>query len=87
MERAEFEAEVDRNYEVFEAELPRLLQTHPDKVALLKGGQILDFFDTESAALAAGRSRFVNGLFSIQEVTSRPVDLGFFSHAIDPRLA
>lgn len=87
MELDKFEAEVDRNYEIFERLLPDMLQQRRGEVALMRSGEILDFFPCESAALAEGRNRFPDGVFSIQEVTDRPADLGFFSHAFDPRLA
>ena len=82
-----FENEVDRNYEAFERLLPELLTTERGKVALMRSGRIVDFFSSEALALAEGRGRFPDGLFSVQEVTDRPADLGFFSHAINTRLA
>jgi hypothetical protein len=79
--------EVDVNYDAFIVLLHELLPTRRGKYALLRHGEIVDFFDTAAFALAAGRDRFTDGFYSIQEVTDRPVDLGFFSHAVHPRLA
>lgn len=79
------EREVDANFEWFEQQLPQLLPRRSGMVALLRHRQIEDFFASAAGALAAGRERFADGLFSIQEVTDRPADLGFFSHAIDTR--
>jgi hypothetical protein len=81
------EAEVDRNFEVFEQRLPTLLQTHANEFALMRTGEILDFFEDSNAALAAGRARFGSLPFSVQHVSDQQVDLGFFSHAIDTRIA
>jgi hypothetical protein len=87
MEHDKFETEVDRNYDVFERMLPGLLENRRGEIVLMRAGQILSFHISESEALAAGRALFPDGVFSIQEVTDRPADLGFFSHAFDPRLA
>lgn len=87
MEAGRFDLEVDRNYDAFEAALPSLLPDKRGQFALLRGGTIVHLYASEGAALMAGRQLFDDGLFSVQEVTDRPVDLGFFSHAIDPRIA
>jgi len=87
MMQAEFEHEVDRNFDVFLASLESLMTSHSGQFVLLKSGRIEDFFPTQDAALKAGRTRYPDRIFSIQEVTDRPVDLGFFSHAIDTRIA
>jgi hypothetical protein len=85
MEQDKFETEVDANYEAFEVMLPKLMKEHAGKTVLLRSGNIEGLFADSAVALAAGRERFEDGLFSIQEVTDRPVDLGFFSHALDTR--
>lgn len=81
------EEEVDRNFTAFEAVLPALMRDRAGAHALLRHAEIVGFYDTVSSALAAGRSRFDDGLYSVQEVTDRPIDLGFYSHAINTRLA
>ena len=87
MDRDALENEVDRNFEAFLAELPSLLPTRAGQYALLRTRRAAGFYGDIASALAAGRSLFPDGLYSVQEVTDRPVDLGFFSHAIDTRLA
>jgi hypothetical protein len=75
--------EVERNYAAFVQELPTLLQTHRGKFALMRQGKIVEFFDTARDAHVAGRELYkADGLYSVQEVTDVPVDLGFFSHAV-----
>ena len=81
------EAEVDANYEAFLAMLPELMRTRAGQYVLLRHGRAADFFASGPLATAAGRQQFPDGLFSVQEVTDRAVDLGFFSHAIDLGLA
>ncbi len=87
MKQSAFETEVDRNFEAFEGLLGTILADRRGQFALMRGGEVISYFPRESAALAAGRQQFDDGLFSVQEVTDRPVDLGFFSHAINPRIA
>ena len=81
------EAEADANPEAFLAMLPELIRTHAGQYVLLRHRQAADFFASGTLATAAGRQQFPDGLYSVQEVTERPVDLGFFSHAIDLGLA
>ncbi len=79
------QAQVDSNYEVFLKELPSIIKNHRDEYALMKDGEIVEFYATiQDAKTTAGK--FMAGeLFSIQRVTDAPVDLGFFSHAVNLR--
>ena len=72
--------EVDRNYDVFMRQLASLLAEHRDEYALMRDGQIIGFFRKPGEANRVGVERFPDGIFSIQEVTDEPIDLGFFSH-------
>ncbi len=75
--------QVRRNYDAFVAKLPVLLKSHAGKVALMRDGEIVEFFDTARDAYFAGLRLFEEeGRFSIQEVVEAPVDLGFYSHAV-----
>src|SRR5712671_5795539 len=74
--------EADRNYQVFREKLPELLRSHPGKFALMSGGQVVDFFSTLSDAVRAGKEKFGDHKFSVQEVTSQNVNLGFYSYAL-----
>jgi len=78
--------QVEINYKAFQEKLPSLLTTHRGKFALMRDGQIIDFFDTPRDAYIAGQKIFQQDqLFSIQEVIETPIDLGFFSHAMSQR--
>lgn len=78
------QAEVDANF----AEFQKLLKGNKiesDKYgmfALMKSCEIKGFFTTWEDADQAGKLLHKSEPFSIQEVTNRIVDLGFFSHAI-----
>ena len=80
MDAARQKAEVDRNYDAFTRKLTSLLPNHRDEFALMRDGEIVDFFVKPGDANRAGVERFADGIFSIQEVTDEPIDLGFWSH-------
>jgi hypothetical protein len=80
MDIARQRSEVDRNYHAFTALLSDILGAHRDQLALMRDGEIVDFFGSPGDAHRAGLSRFPDGIFSIQEVTDEPIDLGFWSH-------
>ena len=78
--------QIARNYHVFTQALPTLLSSHQGKFALMRDGEIVEFFDTARDAYVAGQRLFKDdGIFSVQEVVEAPVDLGFFSHAVPQR--
>jgi hypothetical protein len=76
-------AEVRANFDVFQAKLPELLKTHAGKFAVLRHGEIVDFFDTMTDAARFGIRMFPDDMFSVQEVSERRIDLGFFSVAFN----
>jgi len=66
-----------------QAALPDLhgrLAEHRGEFALIREGKVLGLFATEDEAVARGESDFPDDWFSVQEITDRRVDLGFFSH-------
>jgi len=72
--------EVDRNYDAFTRMLGKLLPQHRDQLALMRDGEVVGFFGKPREAREAGERMFTDGIFSIQEVTDEPIDLGFWSH-------
>jgi hypothetical protein len=74
--------QIERNSRAFKEQLPSLIATQRGKFALVRDGQVIEFFDTARDAYVTGQRLFEQDkLFSVQEVTETPVDLGFFSHA------
>lgn len=71
--------EVDRNYEAFQEMLPELMESSPGKWALLHDRQMVEVFNTSAEAVAAGEVRYPERCFSIQEITTHPISLGWFS--------
>lgn len=72
--------EVDRNYDFFMRHLGQYLPEHRDQYALLKNEALIGFFEKPGDAYREGLRRYADQVFSIQEVTDEPIDLGFFSH-------
>lgn len=79
--------EIDQNYARFRELLPQILPGHAGEFALMRNAAIAEYFQDLGSAVRAGEQRFDDGLYSVQEITDQPVDLGFFSHAVDTRLA
>jgi hypothetical protein len=80
VDRAKQQAEVDGNYVAFVSKLPMILHAHRDQLALMRGGEIVGYFNKPGEAYRVGLASFSDGIFSIQEVTDEPIDLGFWSH-------
>ena len=72
--------EVDANYDFFQRHLGEYLQKHRGEYALLKSRKLIEFFETPGEAYRVAKERFADDVFSIQEVTDEPIDLGFFSY-------
>ena len=81
MDRERQRRQVDENYAVFERQLPSFLHEHEDEFAVMRDGEVVAFMPDATAALREAHRRFPDEIFSIQEVTDKPIDLGIFSHA------
>ncbi len=77
--------QVVENHKALLARLPEYLNDHRGEYALLRDREIAGLFATELEALEVGEQRFPDDRFSIQEITDRRIDLGFFSHAVQLR--
>jgi hypothetical protein len=82
---SEHQQHIEQNYAAFQAQLPQLVIRHRGKFALMRNGEIVEFFDTARDAYVAGQKLFPQMPFSVQEVIETPVDLGYFSHALSER--
>ena len=70
------EREVSLNYQVFLSELPALMARVKGGYALYRRQCLVEVFDSPPAALSYGFSTFPDRLFSVQEITDEPLDLG-----------
>jgi len=75
------EQEVERNFKVFAEMLDGLIEKHEGRWALLRAGALVEVFDTIRDAHAAAWKLYSDDRFSVQEITNKPVDLGFYSYA------
>ena len=80
MDKALQKREVDGNYDAFVRTLSKIVHDHRGQFALMRDRKIVDYFDRPGAANIAGQMRFPDGVYSIQEVTDEPIDLGFWSN-------
>ena len=78
----EREQELTNNYNVFRELLPDLSRTHAGKFALMRQGELVQIFDSPADALKFAEAQYSDDLFSIQQITDRVVELGYFSHAV-----
>ena len=78
--QSDIQEQIDENYKFFLTILPGIIEDHQNKFALIRNQEIVDYFDTIGDAAKAAGKLYTDGLFSIQEVTNKKVDLGFFSH-------
>ena len=74
--------EVDRNYEAFKVLLPDLLKTEFNRYVLIHNREVIACFDTSRDAMQAGRIFLEGKHFSVQQVTDKSVDLGYYSHVV-----
>lgn len=81
---AELDAEIDRNLFAFQTMVSDLMRKHAGHYALLRKQSLISVHQALGAAILDGHERYDDGLFSIQRVTDKPIDLGFFSHAAYP---
>lgn len=75
------EHEIQRNLFAFLPKLKALLPEHEGSFAVLHNEEIVGIYEKLSEALRDAQRRFEDGLFSIQRVTDKPVELGMFSSA------
>lgn len=83
MDRAALQTEIAHNFDAFQRTLAALLPLQKNRFALLRHGKVVSFFDRPGAADADGARRFSDGIYSIQQVTDEPVDLGLYANAAD----
>ncbi len=73
--------EVDRNYKVFKNMLDDLMKSDNGRFALFHDAELIACFDTNRDAKQAADKLIGNKPYSVQKITSKKVDLGYFSHA------
>jgi hypothetical protein len=64
--------------------LPDLLKDE-NKYALLKDGKLVAVYETMPDAVTTAEKMFSDGLWSVQKITDRPINLGYRSRALHIR--
>jgi hypothetical protein len=81
MDHKALSREVDRNYDFFQRHIAAYLPEQTGRYALLRDQKVIGFYDDPGEAAAEGAKRFKDNIFSIQEVSTAPIDLGLYSYA------
>jgi hypothetical protein len=74
--------EVEINYDFFQRNLGNLIVDHVGQYALLKSAKIIGFYPGPGEAFRGGIKRFPDRIFSIQQVSDEPVEMGLMSVAL-----
>jgi hypothetical protein len=74
---------IERNYSWFLGALSGLLPEHKGEYALIHDQQLIGLFRSPGEAEREGEKRFPGATYSIQPVEDQPIDLGYFSYALD----
>jgi len=72
---------IEKNLRFFREHLDVLIKTDPGRYVLLRNEEIAGVYDTIRDAKLTGEKFFDDGDYSIQQITKKPVNLGFFSYA------
>jgi len=74
--------EFARNFDALQRRLSDYLIDHSGEFALMRNGTVVDFFATPGEADGEGWTRFDDGIYSIQQITAEPIELGMYANAI-----
>ncbi|MEE9276275.1 MAG: hypothetical protein V3V62_13300 [bacterium] len=81
-DKSAIQAEVDKNFAAFKNMLPELSEKYRGKFVLMRDQEVVQAFDSPGDAVIYAKAQFKDERYSVQEVTDRIVDLGYFSHAM-----
>lgn len=74
------QTEIESNFEYFKNIVTDYVESHEGEFVLLHNQKVISFYENAYLAAIEGYKRFSDGSFSVQEVTTKPLDLGFYSH-------
>ena len=74
-------AEIEKNFRAMCEQIDNYMPLYTNQYALMRDGEVVEFYLRFEDAYKTGRHFYDDGLFSIQKVTKNPVDLGYFSRA------
>jgi hypothetical protein len=76
------EQELETNFAEFEKLLPTFQAQDNGKYVLMRYGKTVNIFDSNKDALIFAQAQFSDGMYSIQQITNKVMDLGYFSYAM-----
>lgn len=81
--RSKKQSEVDSNFSTVQEliEKKKIPSEMYGKYALMKNKEIKGYYSTSEDAYQAGSLKYEDGLFSIQQIVTDAVDLGYYSRA------
>ena len=79
-DKAQLQEEVDNNYVAFQK--LGFPERDKGKFALLRHGEVVEIMNNKMDAHKLAQYIFDDGVYSIQEIGVKPVDLGYFSYAL-----
>ncbi len=71
--------ELHNNFMAFQELLPEISSQYAGKYALLRDKKLVQCFDSVRDAMIFGKMQYPDDLFSVQEVASGVVNLGYYS--------
>ncbi len=77
--------QLEKNFAAMSQKINDYLPIHANKYALMRDGEVVEFYNDWESAYKTGAKFYEDGIFTIQQVTKTPVDLGYFSHAVHIR--
>ena len=75
-------AEIAHNFDYFQRTLAEHLARHAGQFALIRSQRVIEYFCDPFDAELRGARIFGDGLYSIQQVTAEPIELGMYANAI-----
>ncbi len=75
------QTEIDENYQAFSDILPELMKEHAGQFVVMRHKKPIGFYNSLRDAMVDAVKTYQDGLFSVQEITQKAIDLGWFSHA------
>ena len=75
-------ADLEKNFQAMSEKMNQYITIYSNKYALMRKGEVIEFYENWEDAYKTGVLLYNDELFSVQQVTKSPVDLGFFSHAV-----
>lgn len=74
--------ELRQNFEAFKKLEPNLIDKATGKYALMRRRKLINIYDTARDAEVTGAKFYEDKLFSIQKIGQKPINLGYYSHAV-----